>query len=280
MYIPPTSSCNGRYSPPIDHLLTGTDSLVLGDFNAHHSLWHSGTTDSRGNELADSVSISSFAVLNTDSPTRLPGNADPSSPDVSLASASLITSSEWQIHTTMSSDNLPILIGLQTTATSSSARHTTYINLKKADWTGYRQEIERKLSSRHLPTDCQKDEKLFRATLLKATSHPIPTGSPSGDLSHDGGARRPTQAGSRLAPAVDNEWWDHQRAIGSQKKTVERIRWEHRPQDRQHQAVEDDQRNWRQIQADGREWGHYLHRKIQHLTQADCQQFQPSVHHF
>ena len=76
----------------------------------------------------------------------------------------------------MSSDHLPILIGLQTTATSSPARHRTYINLKNADWTGYRQEIERKLSSRHLPTDCQKDEKLFRATLLKAASHHIPTG--------------------------------------------------------------------------------------------------------
>ena len=76
----------------------------------------------------------------------------------------------------MSSDHLPILIGLQTTATSSTAWHRTYINLKKADWTGYRQEIESKLSSRHLPTDCQKDEKLFRATLLKAASHHIPTG--------------------------------------------------------------------------------------------------------
>ena len=81
-----SSCCNGRYSPPIDHLLTGTDSLILGDFKAHHSLWHSRTTDSRADQLADSVSISSFAVLNTDSPTRLPGNADPSYPDVSLAS--------------------------------------------------------------------------------------------------------------------------------------------------------------------------------------------------
>ena len=94
VYIRSASSCNGRYSPPIDHLLTGTDSLVLGEFNTHHSLWHSGTTDTRGNQLADSVSISNFAVLNTDSPTRLPGNNDPSSPDVSLAAASLITSSE------------------------------------------------------------------------------------------------------------------------------------------------------------------------------------------
>ena len=76
----------------------------------------------------------------------------------------------------MSSDHLPILIGLQTTATSSPARHRTYINLNKDDWTRYRQEIERKLSSRHLPTDCLKDEMLFRATLLNATSHHIPTG--------------------------------------------------------------------------------------------------------
>ena len=88
-----------------------------------------------------------------------------------IASASLITSSEWQTHTTMNSDHLPIHIGLQTTATSSPAQHRTYINLKKADWTGYRQEIERKLSSRHLPTDCQKDP-----TLLKAASHHNPTG--------------------------------------------------------------------------------------------------------
>ena len=76
----------------------------------------------------------------------------------------------------MSSDHLPILIGLQTTATSSPARHRTYINLKKADRIRYRQEIERKMSSRHLPTNCQKNEKLFRATLLKAASRHIPTG--------------------------------------------------------------------------------------------------------
>ena len=73
----------------------------------------------------------------------------------SLTSASLITSFKWQTYTTMSSDHLPILIGLQTTATSSPARHRTYINFTNADWTGYR---------------------LFRATLLKATSHHTPTG--------------------------------------------------------------------------------------------------------
>ena len=211
-------------------MLIGTDSLVLGDFNAHHSLWHSGTTDTRGNQLVDSISISSMAVLNTDSPTRLPVNADPSSPDVSLASASLITSSEWQIHTTMSSDHLPILIGLQTTCTSSTARHRTYINLKKAVWTGYRQEIERKLSSRHLPTDCQKDEKLFRATLLKAASYHIPTGRRKlytqpvpaeifAMMEERSVLRKQDPASARLSTMNDEI-----AKATSQKKTVERIR--------------------------------------------------------
>ena len=76
MYISQASSCNGCHSPP-HHMLTGTDSLVLGYFNASYLLWHSGRTTTRGNQLADSVSISSFVVLNTDSPTRFPGNAAP-----------------------------------------------------------------------------------------------------------------------------------------------------------------------------------------------------------
>ena len=42
------------------------------------------------------MSGSNFGILNRDFPTRLPGNANPSSPDVSLASASVITSTNWQ----------------------------------------------------------------------------------------------------------------------------------------------------------------------------------------
>ena len=169
---PPASSCNGCSSPPLDHMLTGTDSLVLGDFNAHHSLWHYGTTDTRTNQLAHSVSISSFAVLNTDSPTRLPGNSDPSSPDVSLASSShhLVRMANTHDHELRPSAH-PYRITDYCHLISCPAQ-----NLKKADWTGYIQEKERKLSSRHLPTDCQKGEKLFRATLLKAASHHTPNG--------------------------------------------------------------------------------------------------------
>ena len=39
----------------------------------------------------------------------------------------------------------------------------------------YRQEVEATLSKRSLPTDCQRDEKIFRTVLIKAASHHIPT---------------------------------------------------------------------------------------------------------
>ena len=52
----------------------------------------------------------------------------------------------------------------------------TYVNPKKANRDRYKQEVGAALSKRSLPTDCQRDEKIFRTVLLKAASHHIPTG--------------------------------------------------------------------------------------------------------
>ena len=60
--------------------------------------------------------------------------------------------------------------------TSTPGLRRTYVNLKKANWDRYRQEVETALRKRSLPTDCQRDEKIFRTVLLKAASHHIPTG--------------------------------------------------------------------------------------------------------
>ena len=96
-YIPPESSCAGGYLPSLDHLMMTTDTLILGDFNAHHSAWYSSSTDTRGTILENMIFGSNFNILNWDLLTKLPGNANPSSPDVSLAS--LITSTDWQSKT-------------------------------------------------------------------------------------------------------------------------------------------------------------------------------------
>ena len=53
IYIPPASSCSNGYQSYIEHLLMTKDSLILGDFNAHHPSWYSGSTDTRGRKMAD-----------------------------------------------------------------------------------------------------------------------------------------------------------------------------------------------------------------------------------
>ena len=173
VYIPPASSCSNGYDSSIEHLLTTPHTLILGDFNAHHPSWYSRSTDTRGRKMADSINGFDYGILNWDSPTRVPPNAEPSSPDVSLASASLITSCSWQTLSTLSSDHLPILIRLQMKTPSNPGLRQTYVNLKKANWDRYRQEVEAVLSKRSLPTDCQRDEKIsYRSTQSSITPHP------------------------------------------------------------------------------------------------------------
>ena len=153
-----------------------TDTLIPGDFNAHHSSWYSSSTDLRGTMLESEVSGSNFGILNWDSPTRLPGNANPSSHIVSSASASVITSTNWQTKTNLGSDHLPILISLQMYVTINPIQHRTSINMKKENWDRYSREFEDKLSKRRLPTNYQKGERILRAIIFKAASHHTPSG--------------------------------------------------------------------------------------------------------
>ena len=70
----------------------------------------------------------------------------------------------------------PILIRLQMKTPSNPGLRRTYLNQNKANWDRYRQEVEGALSKHSFPTDCQRDEKIFRTVLLKAASHHIHTG--------------------------------------------------------------------------------------------------------
>ena len=163
IYIPPASSCSNGYQSSIEHPLTTPDTLILGDFNAHHPSWYSRSTDTRRKRMDDPINGSNFGILNWDSPTRVQPNAKPSSPDVSLASTSLITSCSWQTLSTLSSDHLPILIRLQ--MKTISAR----VYVEEEGGLG-------QIQTRSGDRPEQRDEKIFRTVLLKAASHHIPTG--------------------------------------------------------------------------------------------------------
>ena len=60
--------------------------------------------------------------------------------------------------------------------TTNSGLRRTYVKLMKANWDRYRLEVEAALSMCSLPTNCQRDENIFRTILLNAALHHIPTG--------------------------------------------------------------------------------------------------------
>ena len=117
IYIPPSSSCPPNYSPSLHRLFQAQDdSLILGDFNAHHPAWYSRTSDTRaaarGDLIDDLVTDNGLIFLNSDSHTRLPSHGISSSPDLTIATPHIGIDSEWSTLITLNSDHLPVFIRL------------------------------------------------------------------------------------------------------------------------------------------------------------------------
>ena len=176
LYIPPNSSCPPGYTASISNFLHMKDTLILGDLNAHDTLWHSQLSDDRGRDLADEIGNSDFGALNEDNPTRLTTNGQSSSPDVSLASLTLLPYSSWEVNTNLSSDHLPITIKIQTDIKPITSDNRTYINFRKANWQEFKEKTEEEFSKLPTPTNAYKDEIIFRKVLNKVSNKTIPSG--------------------------------------------------------------------------------------------------------
>ena len=176
MYIPPVTSCPNDFTPSLTPYLQGRDSLVLGDMNAHDHLWNSNIQDNRGSIFADEISQSYQGVLNEEQPTRLPTYGQPTSPDISLASLSLLPNIKWEVKKSLGSDHLPIVITISTSLKQSKSIKRTYVNFKKADWEKFTSMTEEKFSTLPAPTNIFNAEKTFRRIIKKASKVSIPAG--------------------------------------------------------------------------------------------------------
>ena len=132
VYIHPASSCTGGYLPSLDHLMMTTDTLIMGDFNAHHSAWYSSSTDTRTPYWKMWYLALTLVFLIRIHQQGYQATPNSSSPDVSLASASLITSTNWQTKTNLCSDHLPILISLQMDLTINPIPQSYQLQLKES----------------------------------------------------------------------------------------------------------------------------------------------------
>lgn len=86
--------------------------IICGDFNAQHSLWGSDLLNHSGRTLAEALELTSLAIINDGSSTRIHLNPSiKSSPDLTLFSADLLSSTGWSIFPdSMGSDHSPIII--------------------------------------------------------------------------------------------------------------------------------------------------------------------------
>ena len=179
VYLPPVSSCTTpNYVPPLNDLTTGLGDnyYVLGDVNAHHTLWHSGATnDARGEALADVVSNQDCAIINLDMPTRVANNSA-TAPDVSIASINLLPTTNWKVENKLNSDHLPITISISATLKKFNSKPQTFINFSKADWPKFQSFTEKEFSKAKKVENVHEAEKFFRTTLQKASKRYIPAG--------------------------------------------------------------------------------------------------------
>ena len=181
IYIPPVSSCQHGSNLPLQDILSHTsgNSLTItgGDFNAHHANWYSkGEEDARGRKLADEINDSDMGILNEDQDTRVTSQNN-SSPDITLATSSILPYTSWRVTSSLNSDHLPIIIKLRADiSTNSKSDDKVYINFAKADWTGFTKFTETKFSRLPNPTSSIKGEKAFTKIINRAAKKFIPKG--------------------------------------------------------------------------------------------------------
>ena len=176
IYIPPRSCCSAGHNASIAHLLCNNEmSLIVGDINAHHSIWDTNTNEGeRGEQLADEIYAADSIILSENEATRLPTNGRSTSPDISLASNDIALLSDWSVSTSLASDHLPIVITINSELSTIDGPRRTYINVKKADWSRSAEVCDKYLAEAGETGTVEQAENTFRKAVSNASGLFIP----------------------------------------------------------------------------------------------------------
>ena len=168
---------------------------VLGDFNAHHSLWNPRIKTDKDNQLAEDITDSPLSLLNDGSMTRIPDNPEHSETaiDLSLASPGLAISSTWQPSDhCLGSDHLPLMITLHGTSPQEVEQDSTpKYNEKKANWIMFKAHLEQHKKADLASPEVEVYHSNIREAILRAA-----------DIS------MPTKRTSSIQEPPGNAWWN------------------------------------------------------------------------
>ena len=171
IYLPP--SCSWKHT----ELLTLVSQLpppiiLMGDFNAHNSLWGCTDTNGKGLEVANFLLQSNLCLLNkTDTTYIHPATGTRSSIDLAMCDPTLFLDLSWNVHEDLcGSDHHPVVLANSTSIPQSSAPRW---NMHKADWGTFRLLCQEKLGyGTH--NNATNPIENFSSTLLGIAAETIP----------------------------------------------------------------------------------------------------------
>ena len=132
IYLPPSSSWTHADLTSLVQQLP-SPILLLGDFNAHDSLWGCTSTDTKGQEVANFLLQSNLCLMNKKDTTYIhPATGSRSSIDLAICDPALFLDLSWNVHDDLcGSDHLPIILSQSIGLPPASPQRW---RLDKADW--------------------------------------------------------------------------------------------------------------------------------------------------
>ena len=120
--------------------LPGTDNIVIGDFNAKHTLWGSPATDNNGKQVAEFIEANDLVSLNDGSITYVGAQAGLGSHiDLTLVSSRLAKDCTWEATSeTLGSDHVVIEVTLSCNIVKEEVKCQGKWRLGKANWDFFR----------------------------------------------------------------------------------------------------------------------------------------------
>lgn len=142
------------------------ETVVCGDFNAHHCLWGSLQNCNQGLRLVEAIDNTDLINLNDGSPTRIsPPSQVPSKVDLTFTTPNLASRCTWRVNKDpMGSDHFPILIDFSIWGTTEKINPTTKWKENYADWYTFQTYLETYLN-------CLPGDKIDFSVLANAISN-------------------------------------------------------------------------------------------------------------
>ena len=135
IYLPPQRRVEGADLDSIIQQIPGTY-LLLGDFNAHHTLWGASNINNKGKTIEDFLNRHQLVYLNDKTPTYIhPGHKTLSTLDLALCHPGLALDFNFNVLSDLyGSDHYPVLL---TSTISESNEKIPLWNFKRANWDKY-----------------------------------------------------------------------------------------------------------------------------------------------